>query len=239
MPLPHPSSHFVRSLLTRFRVALSVLSLAAAISSCTTVRYPLIPEAAGNPKPGEGWIVATFSAESFDRAGKSVRGSGVASVRAKHAQSGELAILTPRVVPPDGNPNFPGKERASEVVAVPVPAGNYSITGWIIQDQAVTAGVTFTNRLPIDVPFQVRPGEATYVGRIRPVSIYGKNILGMRVPGDAFVFITDDFQEDARRISNFYPSIRRSSIQNSDVPAGYKREMIRTAETPEKFLGLF
>ena len=127
----------------------------------------------------------------------------------------------------------------SNVVAVPIPAGDYHISGWTVQDFAVTAGVTFSNRLPMNVPLKVRPGEATYVGRIYPVSIYGKNLLGMRVPGAAFVIITDEYTEDARKIPKAYPSISRSMIHKSNVPADYRKEMKRIADTPEKFFGLF
>ncbi len=223
----------------RLRAALPAVAVAAALSSCVNVRYPATPEAVANLKPGEGLIVATFSAKSFNRKGETVDGSGRASVHVRGEDSGPMAVLMPHVMPVNRNPHLMGGGNASDVVAVPVPAGNYSITGWTIQDHAVTAGVTFSNRLPMNVPFQVRPGEATYVGCIQPVSIYGKNIIGMRVPGAAFVIISDEFQKDAPRISSRYPSIRRSSIRKSEVPAGYKSEMKRIAETPQKFLGLF
>lgn len=239
MPLPQSLSRLVRSKFLHLRFALPVVAMTAALSSCVSVRYPATPEAAANLTPGEGLIVATFSAKSFNRKGETVDGSGRASVHAKGEGSGPLAVLMPHVMPENRNPHLMGGGNASEVVAVPVPAGNYSITGWTIQDHAVTAGVTFSNRLPMNVPFQVRPGEATYIGCIQPVSIYGKNLIGMRVPGAAFVIISDEFQTDAAKISNYYPSIRRSAIRKSDVPAGYKSEMKRIAETPEKFLGLF
>lgn len=236
LPLLPPVLH---SKASRLMVALSAVAMAIGFSSCANVRYPLTPEAAANLKPGEGWIVATFSAKSFNRDGETVDGSGRAIVGVKGEDSGPSAALMPMVMPVNRHPLMIGGGTDSQVVAVPVPAGNYSITNWTIQDYAITAGVTFSNRLPMDVPFQVRPGEATYVGRIQPVSIYGKNLIGLRVPGAAFVIITDEYQTDASRISNYYPSIRRSSIRRSNVPDAYKKEMKRIAETPQKFLGLF
>ena len=233
------STCLLKSTFARALFALSALAMTLGLSSCVNVRYPLTPEAAANLKPGEGLIVATFSAKSFNRAGETVSGTGRASVYVKEESSGEMVILMPHVMPQNRNPHMMGGGNASEVVAVPVPAGNYSITGWTIQDHAVTAGVTFSNRLPMKVPLQVRAGEATYAGRIHPVSIYGKNIIGMRVPGAAFVMITDEFAADASRISKHYPSIRRSSIRKSNVAADYKKEMERIADTPSKFLGLF
>lgn len=192
-----------------------------------------------NLKPGEGVIVASFTAKSFNRMGDEVSGSGLASVHIKGEGPDRDAILMPLVFPDGSNPFGIATGTGSDVVAVAVPAGNYNITGWTIRDFAVTAGVTFSNRLPMNVPLEVRAGKATYAGRIHPVSIYGKNLLGMRVPGAAFVMITDEYAEDAPKISKAYPSISRSSIRRSNVAAEYKREMKRIAETPDKFLGLF
>jgi len=232
--------HRLRRLLPKFpRHLIALMALSLGLSSCVAVHYPVTPEMAANLKPGEGLIVATFSAKSFTRSGETIAGSGRAQVNVKKEDTGELAILIPHVMPVNRNPYLMGGGNASEVVAIPVPAGNYSITGWTIQDQAVTASVTFSNRLPMNVPLQVRPGEATYAGRIHPVSIYGKNIIGMRVPGQAFVIITDEYAEDASKISKAYPSIRRASIRKSNVAEDYKKEMIRIADTPSKFLGLF
>jgi hypothetical protein len=223
----------------RYLTALIALVMAMGMSSCVTTRYPVTPEMAAKLKPGEGFIVATFSAKSFNREGEIVSGSGSASVHVKGKASSALAILTPSLMPANRGFIMAGGGTPSEVVALPVPTGDYSITGWSIQDYAVTAGVTFMNRLPMDVPFHVKPGEATYVGRIQPVSIYGKNLFGMTIPAAAFVIITDEYAADAHKISKFYPSIRRSSIRKSNVASEYKNEMKRIAETPSKFLNLF
>jgi hypothetical protein len=219
-------------------IALAPLALALGMSSCTNVRNP-VPPGALNLKPDEGIIVATFASKSFNRAGEEVSGSGLASVHIKGEGADREAVLMPLVFPDGSNPLGITTGTGSDVVAVVLPAGNYHIRGWTVRDFAVTASVTFSNRLPMNVPLVVQAGKATYAGRIHPVSIYGKNIMGMRVPGAAFVMITDEYAEDAPKISKAYPSISRSSIRRSNVAAEYKKEMKRIAETPENFFGLF
>lgn len=223
--------------------SLLAISFGFGMSSCATVRNPVVPELAQKLKPGEGLIVATFSSKGIDRSGKEVPSQGAASVRASGIGSNKEVIVSilPQLATYERNPMLPmlAGTRPSDVIAIPVPAGGYEITGWAVSDRAVTADVIFTNRLPMKVPFQVRAGEATYVGRINSLSVYGRNLLGMKVPGEALVILSDDYPADAARIAKTYPSIRQSSIRKSNVPELYKSEMKRIANTPHKFFGLF
>lgn len=128
-----------------------------------------------------------------------------------------------------------GGALASDVVAVPLPEGDYEITRWAVME----GDVTFSSRLPIKVPFRVKAGETTYLGRMNYLSVSGKNIIGMPVPGKALVIISDEYQTDVARISKAYPSIRQSSIRKSNVSQVYRSEMKRILDTPSKYLGLF
>jgi hypothetical protein len=71
------------------------------------------------------------------------------------------------------------------------------------------------------------------------LSVYGKNIIGLPVPGEALVIVSDEYQTDTARISKKYPSIRQASIRKSNVAKTYVAEMKRISNTPQKFFGLF
>lgn len=191
--------------------------------------------------------MATVESRGLDRDGKPVPASGRIAVNAKGTGSNKSVIVSmvPQVATkePGGFSNFMGPafvaSRPSDVIAIPVPAGNYNVSGWSVTDRAVSADVTFRNRLQMEVPFQVRSGEATYIGRINAVTVYGKNILGMQVPGEALVIITDEFGKDLSRIVSEYPAIKRAGIRKSNVSELYRKDLQRIAETPSRFFGLF
>jgi len=237
----HPFT-FLSGRLTR-SAALVAMSLAVlgGLSSCTTYNVPVTPELAKAREPGEGFIVAGFTLNGITRDGEKVDTvpSVEVFIRGTGATKGHNALLVPRVMSKRQDSLSMSFAKPNEALAIPVPAGSYEITGWRIMDAAPGGPVSFMNRLPMSVPFEVRAGEATYIGRANSLSIYGKNIIGMRVPGEALVIITDAHEKDIPRISRFYPSIPRSSIRRSGVPARYKEEMKRISDTPEKFFGLF
>jgi hypothetical protein len=225
--------------------ALIISALAVAVSSCSTLRNPVTSDRAAALRPGEGLVAATFASKGIDRSGRLVPASGRVTVRAKGlgANQSVRIILVPEIFKKEQSELVPlagfGGTEPSDVVAVPLPEGDYEITGWTVADRAVTADVVFSNRLPMKVPFHVKAGETTYLGRMNSLSVYGKNFIGLAVPGQALVIISDQYQADAARISKRYPSIRQSSIRKSNVPQVYVAEMKRISDTPEKFFGLF
>lgn len=225
------------------RPALSALGALLACS-CTVPRGAVTAERAAALKPGEGLAAATFEFKGMDRSGREVAASRQVSVIGEGLEENRSVDLTITPHLADGKSaawlSYGGLGgEPSDVVAVPLPEGKYEITGWMIQDHAVTAGVTFRNRLPMKVPFEVKAGETTYLGRMNSVSIYGKNMIGLPVPGEGFVFVTDHHQEDIPRICKTYPSVKRSSVRRSDVPRVYRDEVRRIVGTPPRFFGLF
>jgi hypothetical protein len=229
---------------TRIRPAL-LSCFAVALASCTTIRTPVTAERAASPKPGEGFVTATFAAKGLDHNGKDVTPCRNVTLMAKGTGSNRsvLVNITPQVYRREQSPWIPlegfGGTRPSDELAIPLPEGDYEITGWSVRTWGMTAEVIFSNRLPMKVPFHVKAGETTYLGRINSLCILGKNLIGIPVPAAALVLMKDEYANDVPRITKSYPSIKRSSIKHSNVPKLYMDEMKRIADTPPKFLGLF
>ncbi|MEO7098245.1 MAG: hypothetical protein ABI162_02705 [Luteolibacter sp.] len=225
--------------------ALLISASAAVISSCSTLRNPVTPDRAAALRPGEGLVAASFASKAIDRSGRVVPVGGKVTVLAKGLGTNKSVQVsfTPEIFKKEQSELVPligfGGTEPSDVVAIPLPEGEYEITGWRVADHAITADVYFSNRLPMKVPFHVKAGETTYLGRMNSLSVYGKNFIGLAVPGEALVIISDQYQADVPRISKNYPSIHQSSIRKSNVPQTYMAEMKRISNTPSKFFGLF
>jgi hypothetical protein len=216
---------------------------AALLASCSSGLYPLDPPAlqARGLQPGEGYIVGTFHYQVLNRKGeKGSRGANsTVSVRGTGgAAKGTYVGLVPIVMPVNRNPYLTGGGEVSEEIAIPVPAGDYEIAGWTMTGTGSTGPVTVMNRKPIKVPFQVKAGEATYVGGYYALAITGRNLLGFPVFAEGLILAKDNFAADQGKIVKKYPSLKRTGMKNSGAAKSYMDEMKRLAETP-KFLGLW
>ena len=227
-------SRFIRKLLFRAGF-LAAAAAVTGLSSCSSALYPLDAGAlqARGLQPGEGYIVGSFHSATLDRKGQ--QGSRGANssvyVRGTGATKDSMAVLVPIVMPENRDPYLMGGGKPSEVIAIPVPAGDYEITGWTMTGSGSSGPVTVMNRKPIKVPLQVRAGEATYVGRFHALAITGRNLLGFPIFAEGMIAATDEFAADRARIPKTYPSLKRTTIRRSDVPAVYRAEMQRLADT--------
>lgn len=222
-------------ILKRLGGVMMIISSCMASVSCIQ-HYALSPAAvqARGLKPGEGYIVATFHEGTFNAVtGKMFReGSAQASIGITGPTKDDYVSLRPAVSGPGEKP-WVTSATPSEVLAVPVPAGNYAVSSWNMIGQALTTTVSVRNRLPFKAPFEVKPGQATYIGQVNALSLVGKNFIGVPVFSRGMVIVRDEFDKDQSRIAKTYPTIRKETIRRSNVPAAYQKEMHRIADTPD------
>jgi len=203
---------------------LSLFAITVLATSCATYSS-LSPEdlKSRGLKPDEGLIVGSFHSRTINRNGEALNGNLMGmEVSGRNTGNKETFGIYPGQL---------GGESKS-VFAIPAPAGNYEINRWAITAGGYNSTVTASNRLPMNVPFQVRAGEAVYVGRMNSLAIYGRNLLGLPVFADGAIIATDAYQKDSAEIAKTYPTIQRSKIRKSDVPAAYLKDMKRIADTP-------
>lgn len=220
--------------------AVMAVVVGGGLASCSGVLGPRSPQSPAalqkrGLKAGEGYIVAAFDKVSVDRDGGSGPDRAVSYVRVGRAGTpgSDFARLKPAVDTPVYNPVMP-EGRPSGVVAIPVPAGNYEITGWRVETNTGGGWIEISNRLPIRVPLQVTAGEATYAGHFRSIAVWGRNFIGVPVLANGAVLLSDDYAKDQTRISNHYHMIPPSTIRRSTAPAAYQAEMKRVAGTPRE-----
>ena len=48
----------------------------------------------------------------------------------------------------------------------------------------------------ISMPFEIKPGRATYLGEFKALAVYGHNLFGMSVPAGARYIVTDQNERD-------------------------------------------
>ncbi len=231
-------TQFLRTTILLFSTAASLL-----LASCTPFVSGLSSEALQKRglKPGEGLIVGTYDFKSTNSSSMPAVGISNCFVKARGLDPGSPSNILIENRQGNGSVNimnFVGG-MAPGPFAIAVPAGNYEITGWTMTAPAYGGSVTVANRLPMKIIFQVKPGEATYIGKVNVLTRFGKNLLGLPVFGEGIMIITDQYEPDAKTISQNYPTIQRSKIQKSSVPKNYLQEMKRISETPRTWKDMF
>jgi hypothetical protein len=204
------------------------------LASCTITKG-LSPEGIKERglKSGEGYIVGSFNYVNFNDPGRIQPGVILRSsvVAQPENKSNRQRIIMDTNWPSKGMNWSLMRADNPPYFAIPVAAGNYEVTNWYVE----TYGMTVTNRLPMKVPFQVKAGEAAYIGKANVIALNGKNLLNTPIIMGAVVLITDDYEKDAKEISRAFPSINRSQIRKTNVPSSYLKEVKRISNTPKNW----
>lgn len=230
-----------RLLSRSLHVIAAVVSLT--LLSCGYVEQGLSPEGlqARGIRPGEGYIVGSFHTH-FTNLGKKDWDPFLTMA----VQDGHSRILARRAKPegsqrvwidnswPKASASFLGRPRKGNCFLIPVPPGNYEITGSVADPY--NHSVTYETKAPISVPFQVRAGEATDVGAIHVCALFeqpGRAVIS--VPKVAIVLVADEHDRNVDLIRKTFPQIGQMKITRSDVPRRYMQELKRLSVTEESW----
>ena len=223
------------------RVLGAVVSLA--LLSCGNVEQGLSPEGlqARGIRPGEGYIVGSFHTHVTNRGDKEwdpfltmalQDGHSRLVARRSKAEGSERVWIGNTW--PKTSPSLLGRPRKGNCFLIPVPPGNYEITGSVADPY--NHSVTYETKAPVSVPFQVRAGEATDVGAIHVCALYGPaGLAGVSVPKAAIVLVADEHEGNAALIRKTFPQIGPMKITRSDVPRRYMQELQRLSVTKESW----
>jgi hypothetical protein len=215
---------------------LLMATAAITLVSCTATYRSLSPAAlaARGLKPGEGLIIGKF-VDHRSGGGPEYGSKGQISivsvdqphaVRLKIDQRATSVFVDPLMANMVSAPNEDG------TFAIPVPAGRYIISSWLIKGNSLD----IISRLPLHADFTVTPGKAAYLGRVNVLTVFGRSLLGIKVLSEGVVLVTDSSVEDIPAITRSYPTINRSKCEVSTAPKTYSRELKRVSNTPRSAL---
>ena len=122
--------------------------------------------------------------------------------------------------------DFVLEEGQGAVFVIPLPAGEYTFDRFSFYLNEIMVEKWWRSEEGFDVPFEIKAGEATYIGEVRFNHLWGENILGMTLPGGCYVEAFDEFTRDSNLLRQQYPfldkmPINRRSIR-SDILHYYK-----------------
>lgn len=211
--------------------------------SCGNLEQGVSPEGlqARGIRPGEGYIVGSFHTH-FTNLGKkewdpfltmTVQDGHSRLVARREQSEGSQRVWIDNTWPKT-SPSILGRPRKGNCFLIPVPPGNYEITGFVADPY--NHEVSYKPKAPISVPFQVRAGEATDVGAIHVCALFGQaGLAGVSVPKAAVVLVADEHDRNVVLIRKTFPQIAPMKITRSDVPRRYMQELKRLSVARESW----
>lgn len=98
------------------------------------------------------------------------------------------------------------------VFAIPLPAGKYAFDGYSFFLNNGMSQQTWYALEDFVIPFAIEPGKALYVGEVRAVHHFGKNLFGITIPTGGHFEVLESSQRDLPLIKDKYPFLNNVSI---------------------------
>lgn len=114
--------------------------------------------------------------------------------------------------------DFKLPEGAGLVFVVPLPEGDYRFNRFEFSNPSLFVDTTFYSFDDFEIFFDIKAGEATYVGEIRFNHLWAISILGQAYPDGCYVEAFDEIVRDRSALKGQYPFLE-------DVP--FKISVIR------------
>lgn len=111
------------------------------------------------------------------------------------------------------------KDVCARLFVVDLPAGDYDITGWNIDNGLKTY---ITPRQWVPARFTIQAGKATYIGNIHMGIAVGQNVFTIHIIAGGWAFLHDERARDIPVLKQRYPTLDDGNITIGLVilPAG-------------------
>lgn len=177
----------------RRRAALASLAVLATLA-CASAR------AQSEPK---GWVVASIACEnSIVLAEVAITLREDSNRRFITASLG--ALFGPDPLELDGRKGF--------VRAIALPAGAYRMVNFRLEESV--AQRKWSSRKDFDKPFEVRPGEVTYLGEFVGTGTLSKPFLGVRAIEKPYFLVSDRRERDMAFAEKDKPELKGMPVRN-------------------------
>jgi hypothetical protein len=173
-----------------------VLAAVAVLSGCSAITSVNKDYVLSKDKK-EGLVVISFTQEKGPMGAYAVAylngGSSDPNGAMLGSQMSPLAI-------PVSDP----KDRRRQVFVLPLPPGSHAFTTW----QVATQHVRYFPKSSPPLTFEVKAGEAIYLGNLNAHFGIGRNLLGIHVLSGGFIEVRDEFENDEAVLEQRYPQFK-------------------------------
>lgn len=115
--------------------------------------------------------------------------------------------------------DFELPEGVGSVFVVPLPAGRYTFYQYEFFQNAGNAQQTWTAKRDFDIPFDIAPGRATYIGELRANNLFGKNLFGITMSDGAAWQGLDESERDLALLVGKYPFLKDVPVDENIIAA--------------------
>ncbi len=116
-------------------------------------------------------------------------------------------------------PDFPDMpNRSGRAMAVSLPPGDYEMYSWTLYIQTFGGyGYISPSKPPQPLSFIIRPGRITYLGNLHADTVMGKNFVGIDIPGDGAIDVSDKFERDDAFIKAKFPKLSNWPVDKAQL----------------------
>jgi len=104
-------------------------------------------------------------------------------------------------------PDFSEPGKAGVVRALSLAPGDYELYSFSVFQNGYPATMTYGPKKPFEIPFSIKPGQATYLGEYLAIATYGENLFGSTVKGGPVFIVSDQAARDMKTAKDRIPAI--------------------------------
>jgi hypothetical protein len=101
------------------------------------------------------------------------------------------------------------------VFVIPLPAGHYKFYDFLLFENLGQVQNSWKSRHGYSIPIEIRRGEALYIGEIRTVHRYGRNLLGMPLSAGGYFVALPGKERDVPLLHAMYPFLRSVPVREA------------------------
>lgn len=117
--------------------------------------------------------------------------------------------------------DFEIEEGAGYVFAIPLPAGSYHFYNyWIWMNGGSPASDYWKAKRDFAIPFEIRAGEATYIGEVVANHHFERSLLGIYIPHGAELVGSDRSDRDEALLAEKYPFLATMPVSKTLIADG-------------------
>lgn len=118
--------------------------------------------------------------------------------------------------------DFSFDEGSGTVFAIALPAGKYEFYQYYLLQNSGNVSSTFEARNEFSIPFEIRPGRATYIGEVRAVNRFERNLLGFRIAAGVRWRVHDAFTRDEPILKAKFPVLDGFPVDREVLSEGFE-----------------